>query len=80
MLSTLSVLYLIKMEYAISAYYVAQAGTQIDIEDNFSGRYVRIQLKADNHVLFWAEVEVWTDLTPACEVCTQAELDAKYSS
>ena len=65
---------------AVSAYYVAQAGTQIDIEEAFSGRFVRIQLKADNTRLQLAEVEVWTDFQPICgTVCTEEVLAAEYT-
>lgn len=63
----------------VSAYYVAQAGTQIDIEEEFSGRFVRIQLKPDNIRLNLAEVEVWTDYQPICGVaCTEEVLAAEY--
>ena len=64
----------------ISANFVGQAGTHIDIEENFSGRFVRIQLKGSNYLQL-AEVEVWTDFQPICGVvCTETVLNAKYEA
>ena len=58
---------------------MAQAGTQVDIEENFSGRFVRIQLKAESAILQLAEVEVWTDYQPICGVaCTREVLETEY--
>ncbi len=64
----------------ISANFVEQGGTHIDIEENFSGRFVRIQLKGNNYLQL-AEVEVWTDFQPICGVvCTETVLNAKYEA